>query len=74
MARFQIEYETDEKHDGQMSAVRTRFELNVLGYFQGCSAKIVAAFSFNPRDPGKLTPFDQGKPVSEVCRGPSPMD
>jgi hypothetical protein len=60
-----LEYEEDTNHDGKLSASRVRFDITLLrrpgaplGRILDCTAKTIAAFTFNPREPSKLAPFD----------------
>jgi hypothetical protein len=62
---LRMEYEEDINHDGQLSALRARFDITLLrdpgersGRILGCTAKIVAAYTFNPNQPTKLTAYD----------------
>jgi hypothetical protein len=75
---LRMEYEEDTDYGGKLYAYRARFDLALhrlgpdpLGDITGCTVKILAAFSFNPRQPTKLSPFDQVK--SELCYVVPPM-
>jgi hypothetical protein len=62
---LRMEYEEDSNHDGRLSASRARFDVTLLrgvgalsNRILNCTAKTLAAFTFNPREPSKLAPFD----------------
>jgi hypothetical protein len=60
---LQMEYEEDSDYRQHLFASRTRFDVALQrfgksghGPISGCTVKVLAAFSFNPREPGKLAP------------------
>jgi hypothetical protein len=62
---LRMEYEENTEHDGKLSASRVRFDITLLrgrgplsGLTENCTAKTIAAFTFNPSEPSKLMPFD----------------
>jgi hypothetical protein len=71
-ARLSLEYEEDTNYDGTFNGHRARFDITVqrdssipLGRILGCTVNIVAAYSFNPKEPSKLVPLD--KPKQQQC-------
>jgi len=63
--RIRMRYEEDTYYDGKLDAHLTLFDIFLQRYagplsgrISGCTAKIVTAFSFNPRKPSKLVPYD----------------
>jgi hypothetical protein len=70
--RLRMEYEEDTDYAGKLYAYRARFDITLLRHpldrlrrIWRCNAKIVEAFTFNPKQPSKLTPFD--RITSERC-------
>jgi hypothetical protein len=60
---LQMEYEEDQDRDGKITAERARFDIVLmrnpntpLGRIESCTVKTLAAFTFNPKEPSKLTP------------------
>lgn len=62
---LRMEYEEDQDRDGKITAARARFDIVLLRNpgtplrrIEGCTVQTLAAFTFNPREPSKLTPSD----------------
>ena len=67
---FQMEYEEDSRINGTLVALRVRFAVNLqrdpassllAGRIVGCTVKTLAAFTFNPQQPSKMTPFESAR-------------
>lgn len=74
--KLSLEYEEDSNHNGTFYGHRARFEVTLqrdftipLGRILGCKVNIVAAYSFNPKEPSKLIPLDN--PKQEQCTASS---
>jgi hypothetical protein len=62
---IRVQYEENKKYGAKASIVKVRFDLKVLRQSEnpsspiiGCTAKIVAAFTLDPKQSNKLAPFD----------------
>jgi hypothetical protein len=75
---FQMEYEEASHTSGTLLVTRARFEVTLerypatsllAGRITGCSVQTSSAYSFNPRNPGKMTPMEtlRGATCSRVA-------
>jgi hypothetical protein len=62
---LRIQYEENKKYGAKTTINKVRFDLEVLresenpsSPISGCTAKILAAFILDPKQPNKLVPFD----------------
>jgi hypothetical protein len=67
---LRMEYEEDKNYAGTFYGNRGRFDVTLqrdprFHWVVSCSVKLVAAYSFNPKDPSRLIPFS--KAGNELC-------
>jgi hypothetical protein len=62
--QLSIEYEEESNYDREIRISRVRFDILLqrnhavpLGHIWGCTLRVSAAFSFDPKQPGKLAPY-----------------